>query len=424
MHAQPPRTLKRLLKQYGQELIDDPRRTEALLRDLCGQHVREIFVLVNAQKQRVPNELLAAPAWMPRQAVYSRLSRNLQTKLALTEDAADWAVTSWAAALDLDSLPKGETWSWLPGKARTPATPKSRKSRSKKRQNSSSRVQYTKTSASKSVRQAKERSARAELSWTLPFTDLSRVTQLAKMPSTWVYLLPWLALITATVFLLAVVYWTSSARNSSEANSPTQSETELRTETASSATAAIDSQNKASQNESGAALPSTVNSPPAPSLPAPASTYLNKVMPLPTWANVADEPLLVREGPSTDLPFFATLYTGNPVNVIAFSEDGKWSQIKSPYEGWVSNDFLLFVSESATQARVRLNVQPLRARYELKVLAEPKSGAAETATLSTGELVVVAAEIAPEGGNSATWYQIAEPMVGWVAAGDLTATTP
>src|SRR5687768_17612941 len=135
MHAQPTRTLKRLLKQYGQELIDDPRRTEALLRDHCGQHTREIFVLVNAQKQRVPSELRAAPAWMPRQAVYTRLSRMLQTKLALTEDAADWAVTAWAAALDIDSLPKGEAWSWLPHQLRAPAPASSRKSRSKKRQN-------------------------------------------------------------------------------------------------------------------------------------------------------------------------------------------------------------------------------------------------------------------------------------------------
>ena len=126
MHAQPPRTLKRLLKQYGQELIDDPRRTEALLRDLCGQHTREIFVLVNAQKQHVPNDLIAAPAWMPRQATYSRLSRLLQTKLALTEDAANWAVAAWAAALELDALPKGDGWSWLPDQLRGPAPKSSR----------------------------------------------------------------------------------------------------------------------------------------------------------------------------------------------------------------------------------------------------------------------------------------------------------
>ena len=162
MHAQPPRTLKRLLKQYGQELIDDPRRTEALLRDHCGQHTREIFVLVNAQKQRVPNELLAAPTWMPRQATYSRLSRILQTKLAITEDAADWAVASWAAALEIDAMPKGDAWSWLPGKQRTPPPSGGRKSRSKKRQNSPSGVQSQKSNTRNSARQAKARAARAE----------------------------------------------------------------------------------------------------------------------------------------------------------------------------------------------------------------------------------------------------------------------
>ena len=163
MHAQPPRTLKRLLKQYGQELIDDPRRTEALLRDLCGQHTREIFVLVNAQKQRVPNELRAAPAWMPRQATYSRLSRLLQTKLAITEDAADWAVVAWASALDLDSPPKGDAWSWLPGQSRTPAS-SGKKSRGKKRQNSASTVQSSK----KNAQRTKARGARAEMPWGLP----------------------------------------------------------------------------------------------------------------------------------------------------------------------------------------------------------------------------------------------------------------
>ena len=108
MHAQPPRTLKSLLKQYGQELIDDPRRTEALLRDLCGQHTREIFVLVNAQKQRVPSDLLAAPAWMPRQATYSRLSKLLQTKLALTEETPTikpYDEAAWALLEDTRTTP-------------------------------------------------------------------------------------------------------------------------------------------------------------------------------------------------------------------------------------------------------------------------------------------------------------------------------
>src|SRR5829696_9166172 len=208
MHAQPPRTLKRLLKQYGQELIDDPRRTEALLRDLCGQHTREIFVLVNAQKQRVPSELLSAPTWMPRQATYSRLARQLQTKLALTEDAANWAVAAWAAALDLEAMPKGEAWSWLPNQLRGPTPPPTSKSRSKKRQNSASSVQSSKGSGRNSARQAKVRSERAEMGWSFPAWSFPSLAQFTKTPIVWSNLLPWIALVMATVFLLAVVYVT------------------------------------------------------------------------------------------------------------------------------------------------------------------------------------------------------------------------
>ncbi len=107
MKNQPRRVLKELIERYGVELAADPRRTEALLNDLCGQYRREIFVLVNAQRQNVPAELLAAPAWMPRSAVWERLSRRLQDKLALAEDAAEWAVESWAGALSLAGAPAG-----------------------------------------------------------------------------------------------------------------------------------------------------------------------------------------------------------------------------------------------------------------------------------------------------------------------------
>ncbi len=105
MKSEPRRVLQQLIERYGVELAQDPRRTEALLNDLCGEYRREIFVLVNAQRQNVPAELLAAPAWMPHAAVWSRLSRRLQDKLALAPDAADWAVETWAEALSLTQPP-------------------------------------------------------------------------------------------------------------------------------------------------------------------------------------------------------------------------------------------------------------------------------------------------------------------------------
>jgi uncharacterized protein YgiM (DUF1202 family) len=409
MHAQPQRTLKRLLKQYGQELIDDPRRTEALLRDLCGQHSREIFVLVNAQKQRVPAELRAAPAWMPRQATFSRLSRGLQTKLALTEDAADWAVAAWASALDLDSTGKGEGWSWLPTPLRAPAPPANRKPRKKKRQNSPSSVQYGKEGSRQSAsRHAKERAARAEMSSPFPGLHSGITAALSRVPVAWVNALPWIALLTATIFLLAVVYWTSSARSLPVvATDASGSETPVTASTAAT--------------EAGVALPTASGATTDPLLDAAPSEYLAAVMPLPAVAQVDVVTLYIREDPTTDSDPLGFLGKGDPVNVITFSPDGEWSEIDQPSSGWVSNEYLLFNSRDAISTSVRLDVRPGRTNsYEVTVRAAPQANAEVTTTLPPSTAVVVAATM----GAPASWVQIADPAIGWIANGDLTLASP
>jgi hypothetical protein len=413
MHAQPPRTLKRLLKQYGQELIDDPRRTEALLRDHCGQHTREIFVLVNAQKQRIPSELLAAPTWLPRQATYSRLSRLLQTKLAITEDAADWAVAAWAAALDLESMPKGDAWSWLPGQQRTPERSSGRKQRSKKRQNGASSVQYPKSQTRNVARKAKARSARAEMGWLFPVIDLWRMLQRIQLPAVWTNLLPWGALLVASIFLLAVVYWTSGTRD-----------TRGLVNEAGDSTTPVAEQSNTNETESNVSTnASSVNVTALPDLPAPPGEYLDAVMPLPTWANVSDSAitLYVRAEPTLNSNVLDFLPAGEPVQVVDFSSDGRWSQIDRPRSGWISNDFLLFKSQDATQSSIQLRVQPRRTqRYEVTVRSAPTTNATEVTTLAPSEAVIVVATL----GDPPTWYQIAEPTVGWIAANDLAAAAP
>src|SRR5690606_6074286 len=65
---------------------------------------REIFILVHAQEQGVPEELLSAGSLAGEQALWQRLSRRLQERLALTAEAAHWAVESWALALDVAPL--------------------------------------------------------------------------------------------------------------------------------------------------------------------------------------------------------------------------------------------------------------------------------------------------------------------------------
>ncbi len=101
MHDLPRQKLRDLIIEYGRSLCDDPRRCEALLKDYCGQYKREIFVLVSALKNRVAEDLINTPAGVPSALLLGRLIQRLEDELGLAENAARWAVESWALALDL-----------------------------------------------------------------------------------------------------------------------------------------------------------------------------------------------------------------------------------------------------------------------------------------------------------------------------------
>lgn len=92
-----------IVAQQGHDVIGDPRRTEALLQDLCSEHRREIFVLVSALRQQVAADLLKSQGNVPRKVLLAQLTKRLQENLALTEDAARWAMESWALALGVIS---------------------------------------------------------------------------------------------------------------------------------------------------------------------------------------------------------------------------------------------------------------------------------------------------------------------------------
>ena len=83
----PHQKLRELIVQYGRCLCDDPRRCEALLKDYCGQHKREIFVLVSALKSRVAEDLINASAGVPPALLLGRLIKRLEDELALSENA-------------------------------------------------------------------------------------------------------------------------------------------------------------------------------------------------------------------------------------------------------------------------------------------------------------------------------------------------
>jgi WD40 repeat protein len=105
MNDLPRRTLSELIARYGPSLSGDPRRTEGLLRDFCGEHKREIFVLVSAAEEQVPADLLALWDSVPHKILLAQLTRRLQDNLALARDAARWGVESWALALGVIQQP-------------------------------------------------------------------------------------------------------------------------------------------------------------------------------------------------------------------------------------------------------------------------------------------------------------------------------
>jgi len=99
MNEQAARILISLVGRYGPSLAYDPLRCEALLRDTCPRCSRETFVLVNAVRQQVPADLLSPRHSLPPDLFRGFLVKRLQDELAFSEEAARWAVETWALAL-------------------------------------------------------------------------------------------------------------------------------------------------------------------------------------------------------------------------------------------------------------------------------------------------------------------------------------
>jgi len=109
-------TLRRLLERFGPDLVRDPHRLGALLRDECGEYKREISVIMLALEEEVVDALRAAGGGLG--VTIPRLAKELHETRALDENAARWAVDTWAHALGLaaaaDDDATNETWLDVP----------------------------------------------------------------------------------------------------------------------------------------------------------------------------------------------------------------------------------------------------------------------------------------------------------------------
>ncbi len=90
-----------LVQEQGRTLIDDPRRVEAFLRDLCGDCPGEIAAAVAALRSGVVADLHsgASLATQPVSLLLPTLAARLHDNLGIDDSLARWAVGTWALAL-------------------------------------------------------------------------------------------------------------------------------------------------------------------------------------------------------------------------------------------------------------------------------------------------------------------------------------
>lgn len=114
----PREKLKQLIEKNGDSLLNDPDRTEALLRDHCGPHRKEISALVGALEERVPLELKSSwQSAMTPEAMRARLVQRLEENRGLSTDVAGWAVDAWSYALGVGLARRSDPVVELPAAA-------------------------------------------------------------------------------------------------------------------------------------------------------------------------------------------------------------------------------------------------------------------------------------------------------------------
>jgi hypothetical protein len=100
MSTTPRDVLIELVARHGEPLLASPLRCEGLLKDYCGEHRREIFVLVSCLRVGLI-EQMRRQTGPSIKLICARLALKLEQNLAISSDVAKWAVESWALALGL-----------------------------------------------------------------------------------------------------------------------------------------------------------------------------------------------------------------------------------------------------------------------------------------------------------------------------------
>jgi formylglycine-generating enzyme required for sulfatase activity len=88
-----------IIGRYGISICEDARRCEAMLRDLCPECKKEIYSLVNAIREDIPQGLILSSKAIPRELLLTELSKRLCDNLGIIDDLGRWAVETWDIVL-------------------------------------------------------------------------------------------------------------------------------------------------------------------------------------------------------------------------------------------------------------------------------------------------------------------------------------
>lgn len=109
LNEHPRQQLRLIITQYGQTVCHDAKRCEALLRDYCPEHKRELNLLIAALKEGVPQQLLKASPHVGIEFTLKTLTAQLHDNLGTAEHFAYWAVETWALSLNVLVQPIEQT---------------------------------------------------------------------------------------------------------------------------------------------------------------------------------------------------------------------------------------------------------------------------------------------------------------------------
>ena len=100
MSTSPREILVDIVARYGEPLLSSPLQCDGLLKDYCGEHRREIFVLTSCLRVGLVDQMRRQNGPSIK-LICARLALKLEQNLAISGDVAKWAVESWAVALGL-----------------------------------------------------------------------------------------------------------------------------------------------------------------------------------------------------------------------------------------------------------------------------------------------------------------------------------